>query len=252
VEKLGRVKSWLLPFTGFALILLIWQAAFSAQLLPNALFPSPLATIKELFHLGGTSAFWTDIFATLKLVLIAVVASALIGIPVGILSGSNMAIRQMTDAPVDFFRSIPAPAMFPMAIILFGINDVSKLAVTILACSLLIIVQVSGGVQNVNPIRRRVLELYAANAMQKARFQLLPEIAPYILTGVRLSISLALILIIVSEMLIGSMQGLGARMVHAQAAYLIEEMYSLIIFTGFLGYILNTFFQKIHIYDTGE
>jgi ABC-type nitrate/sulfonate/bicarbonate transport system permease component len=236
------MNSWtkkLWPVGGFLGVLLLWQIAYSTHILPHALFPSPAGAFIELFRLGQTAQFWLDILSTLKLTLIAVFASACIGIPLGLLSGSSPMLRNLTDAPVDFFRSIPAPAMFPMAILLFGINDLSKVAVTIFACSLLIIVQVSGGVRTVNPIRRRALELFGANSFQKARYQLLPEVKPFMVTGIRLAISLALILIIVSEMLIGSEAGIGARLVHAQAAYLIEEMYGSIICIGIMGFLLN-------------
>lgn len=234
----------MLPLCGFLLILLVWQVIYSSQLLPNALFASPRAAFEELFLLSRTAGFWIDLVATLKLTLIAVIASTCIGIPLGILSGSSLGIQKLIDAPVDFLRSIPAPAIFPIAIMILGVNDSSKLAVAIFACSLLMLVQVGGGVRAVNPIRRRVLETFGASAYQKARLQLIPEIMPHLLTGLRLSVSLALVLIFVAEMLIGSDRGLGSRMMHAQSAYLIEEVYALLICVGLIGYGLNSLFSR--------
>jgi len=167
------------------------------------------------------------------------------GTPLGLLMGYFDKIYYSLEFIVDFFRSVPATAMFPLFMLFFGISDKSKIAITAFACSLIILVNTMYGVKHSGKLRMIVARTLKANNFQLFTKVMFPSALPNIFAGLRTAISLSLILIIVTEMFAGTIYGLGHRILNAQLVYRIPEMYSAIILTGILGFLMNNIFIKI-------
>lgn len=230
---------------GIGALLLLWWIAWDAKLVQPIFLPPPQSVAREVYVLIFSTELLSDIFITLGRIVISFVFSMLVGVPIGILLGLFSPIARMFEFPVEFFRSLPATALYPLFMLLFGIRDVSKLILVVFAASLIMLVHTMSGVKNCSAMR-----IKAAKAMRLTKLQLFyrvifPESLPNIMTGLRLSLSLVLILVIVVEMLGGSKDGIGSRLLELKESFRIKEMYGLIVIVGILGYSTNKLLDYI-------
>lgn len=209
----------------------------------NAVNPLFLPTLPDvasaLWQMLSNGTIITDFISTTSRTFLGFLFAVALGVPTGLLLGSNPRISDVVSVLVDFFRSIPGTALFPLFLLFFGIGDMAKIANAVFACTLIILVNTMYGVRNVN-----VTRLHAARTMQASRWTIyfrvvLPSALPEIAGGLRIAVSIALIVIVVTEMFVGTASGLGKRIFHAHQLFQIPEMYAAILITGLLGYGLN-------------
>lgn len=189
--------------------------------------------------LYSDSHFWKDVLGTVIRMLAGFSIGSALGVIVGLAMGFSERIYDMLEFIVDFFRSIPATALFPLFMIAFGIEDGSKIALAAWTCGLVMTVNTMSGVHSAKHLRikaARTLNISGFNLLRKI---ILPEALPHIASGARIALSLSLIVTIVTEMFIGTDIGLGKRITEAQQIYAIPEMYVAIISAGFIGYTIN-------------
>jgi NitT/TauT family transport system permease protein len=153
--------------------------------------------------------------------------------------GSYRTFREAMDLPVDSLRSIPATALFPLFMLLLGVGSKSIIALIAFPCIWIMTINTVYGVKNSNQVRKQMAKVFKANKVQQFFKITIPDALPYIATGLRLCIAIALHMAIVAEMFTGTREGLGRRIFDAHMLLRISEMYALIILTGILGYILN-------------
>lgn len=213
--------------------------ASNDPLVPKLFVSTPHEVWKSLWELTFNDQLALEAYETLKRLLGGFALSVLIGVPLGLLMGYFVKVYYSLEFFVDFLRSIPAAAIFPLFILIFGIGSPSIIAVVTYACLLIIVVNTIYGVRSVKELR-----LMSARIMKLGKFDMfkkiiLPEALSYIFAGLRIAISYGMVIVIFSEMFIGTDVGLGRRIIDAQAVYKIPEMYSAIIVTGLLGYLLN-------------
>jgi ABC-type nitrate/sulfonate/bicarbonate transport system permease component len=226
-------------------IILIWQVASSFV---NPLFLSPpietFLKIGELLTLEKSFIF-KDLFATFSRLLIGYIISIVIGVTVGLFLGYSKRIYNAFEFIIDFFRSIPVTALFPIFLLLFGIGNTAKIAIVAWACSFIILINTMYGVHSISRTKIKVGQVF--NITKKDLFTkiIFPESLPSIFAGMRTALSLGLIVAVFTEMFIGTRVGLGHRIINAQLLFLTSEIYALIIIIGLLGYILNKVFLSI-------
>lgn len=220
-------------------IILIWHLVSVLNLVNSILLPSPARVFSTLFKLVYTGQVLPDVAMTLTRVFIAFVLAAAIGIPLGILMGYSMRVYNYLEFLVDFFIAMPHIALFPLFLLLFGVGDESKIMVTVLASSLFMSVNTMYGIRYANKLRIITAKTMKTKKLDMFRKVMIPEAMPYIFAGLKIALSFSLILIIATEMLIGTNIGLGYRIINAELIYQTSEMYALIILTGFIGYLLN-------------
>src|SRR5205814_3416310 len=127
---------------------------------------------------------------------------------------------------VDFFRSTPATAMFPLFLLIFGLGDLAKVAVAAFAAFLIIFFNTAYGVMNARQTRLLAAKVMGASRTRIFRDVLFFETLPQTFVGLRTAISLALVVIIVAEMFIGSDNGLGHRIIDMQVIFDLKQMYA--------------------------
>jgi len=239
---------------GPALLIGAW-ALVQALGLGGKLLPGPGATLAvtadQLIH--GTML--SDLSRTLWRVLAAFVLAGAIGVPIGLLIGSDERVYRSVEFLVDFFRSTPATALFPLAMLLFGLGDLAKIAIAAFAAALVILFNVAYGVMNARKTRQLAARSMGASQWRVFCDVTLLETLPQTFVGLRTGISLALVVVIVAEMFIGATDGLGHRIIDAQISYDLEDLYGSILITGALGYALNLGFlltEKSFIHWAGR
>ncbi|MFK7847627.1 MAG: ABC transporter permease [Rhodothermales bacterium] len=237
-----RLISHGVHFLGPIILIGVWWIAFNWTLVDKNLLPSPFATLFDTARNIVYGDMLADLWFTLVRVMYAFLIAGLLGVPIGILLGANQQVYRSVEFIIDFFRSTPATALFPLFLLLFGLGDFSKIAVAAFAALLIVIFNVAYGVMNARQTR-----MLAARSLGASRIRVFIDVVffetlPQTFIGLRTAVSMALVVIIVAEMFIGATDGLGHRIIDAQISYELTDMYGSILVTGALGYLLNAVF----------
>ncbi len=234
------------PFwVGPLLIFAVWWLAAAGQWISPKLLPDPVSTLIALWASVTDGSLVGDFAGTLGRTLAAFAIAAVLGVPMGIVLGSDTRIYRSLEFAIDFFRSTPATAMFPLFLLIFGIGEESKVGVAAFSAWLVIVFNVAYGVMNARPTRILAARVMGASRARIFRDVMFFESLPQTCVGLRLGVSYALVVIIVAEMFIGSANGMGRRIIDAQQIFDLRQMYASIIATGCLGYGLNLLFLTI-------
>jgi NitT/TauT family transport system permease protein len=223
----------------------IWYAVYAAGLVTPKLLPSPVRTLQSIWTNSIDGAMSGDFLQTLDRTLRSFVIATVFGVPLGIVIGASEKIYRSIEFLIDFFRSTPATAMFPLFMIIFGLGDFSKIAVAAFAAWLVILFNVAYGVMNSRPTRVLAARVMGANSFHVFKDVLFYECLPQTFVGLRTGVSLALVVIVVAEMFIGSDNGLGKRIIDSQITFDLPQLYGTILVTGVLGYGLNLTFLAL-------
>jgi ABC-type nitrate/sulfonate/bicarbonate transport system permease component len=239
------IRRTALSLVGFALLILVWGISFLQQKAGTYLIPDPIVTFGKLASLISTGNAFRDLLETLSRMLCGFLLAVVAGTLFGLLLGSISLLRMMLDSFIDFFRSIPVTALYPVFVLLFGIGNSSKIAMIFWACFFIICVNTTYGVLQANPVRRRMADLYGASAFRIFRQITFFDALPYTIIGIRIAISYALIVSILTEMFMGSQYGIGQKITESYNLYQIDVLFAWIIMAGILGYLLNKAFVTI-------
>jgi len=232
----------LLPFVGPVALFLIWDLVVRAGLIKVILLPTPWATIQALVTGLAGGPLLMDFGVTVLRTLEAFVIAAVIGVPLGVLLGSNEKAYRSVEFLIDFFRSTPSSALIPLFLLIFGVSDINKVAIAAFGALLIVLFNSAYGV--INARKQRVM---AAKVMGASRWQIFKDVLIWeslqpTFVGLRSAVSMALVIVIVAEMFIGSDNGLGHRIIDAQQVLNVKSMYAAILAAGALGYALNILF----------
>ena len=233
------------PLVGVIGLLILWQIAVLLEVVDPVLLPTPADTFAAIWHgmTGGRLAF--DFLRTVERTALAIAYAAAIAIPLGILLGSSTRVYRSVEFVIDFFRSTPASAVFPLFLVIFGVGDNTKVLVATFGASLVILFNVAYGVMNARKTRLLAAKVMGASKMRVLTDVMLFESMPQTFIGLRNGVSLALVIVIVAEMFIGSVDGLGYRVLDSQMLFEMPDMYAAIFVAGALGYGFNLLFLVI-------
>jgi NitT/TauT family transport system permease protein len=232
----------LLPLIGPLALFVVWDLVVRLQLVSPVLLPTPSATIVALVKGMAGGPLLGDFLSSLNRTVQAFLMAGVIGVPLGVLLGSNEKAYRSVEFLVDFFRSTPSSALIPLFLMIFGVTDMNKIAIAAFAAVLVILFNSAYGV--INARKQRVM---AARVMGASRWQIFKDVLIWeslqpTFVGLRSGVSMALVIVIVAEMFIGSDSGLGNRIINAQQVLNVREMYAAILAAGALGYVLNILF----------
>jgi ABC-type nitrate/sulfonate/bicarbonate transport system permease component len=224
---------------GPILLIALWWAACKGQLVNKDLLPSPIDTLRDTGASILAGKMTSDFAHTIARVGYAVLIAIVAGVPIGIVLGAKAAVYRSLEFLIDFFRSTPATALFPLFLLLFGLGDFAKIAIAAFAAWLVILFNVAYGVMNARQTRILAARSMGASSLRIFRDVIFFETLPQTFIGLRTAVSLALVVIIVAEMFIGATDGIGHRIIDAQISYSLTDMYGSILVAGAMGYGLN-------------
>lgn len=237
------------PLIGLIILLIFWSILSYGGLIDKLLLPYPHEV--ALYMLRGfliTKIFLVPLFQTLKLLIISFLVGGVFGIIFGMIAGYYEGIYNSFEIVLDFFRSLPSLLLVPLVVVLFGIGPISSFLVVSWTSFVYIFINTAYGVKYGKNSYFEVGRLLMATKFQQFFLIILPSALPSIFSGLKISFSVALIVAIGAEMLIGH-QGLGGRVVDAYMIYNTKEIFSIIIIVGLLGYfaskIINNLERKI-------
>lgn len=231
-----------LPVIGPLVLFVVWDIVVRAGLIRPILLPPPLATLETLVVGLFGGALLGDFAVTVWRTVQAFLIAAVVGVPLGVLLGSNEKAYRSVEFLIDFFRSTPSSALIPLFLLIFGVSDINKVAIAAFGAFLIVVFNSAYGV--INARKQRVM---AAKVMGASRWQIFKDVLIWeslqpSFVGLRSAVSMALVIVIVAEMFIGSDIGLGHRIIDAQQVLNVKTMYAAILAAGALGYALNILF----------
>ncbi|RKN05197.1 ABC transporter permease [Streptomyces radicis] len=207
-------------------------------------FP-PLGEILEYFgELWLFDRVGSDLVPSLLRMLAGYAVSVVLGVALGLLLGMSRLLRTAAEPVVEFLRALPAPALIPFALLMFGAGDGSKVFVIVLGALWPILLNTIDGVRGVDTQQLDMARSYRIPLAARIAHIILPGASPRIFAGMRTSLAIAIILMVVSEM-VASSNGLGYFVLEQQRSFAIPEMWTGIILLGVLGYVLNWLFLRV-------
>lgn len=225
-----------------ALLILAW-VVWSAQ--STSFFVPNWGEMASAFSNTWTwSRMTSDVFPSVTRLVIGVILSIVIGVIGGLLIGSFRWLRQMTEPTMEFFRAIPPTVLIPVFMLLIGIGDDMKIAVIVLGAVWPILLNTVEGVRSMDEVLSDTSHTYRISGSARIRYLILPSAMPQIMAGIRQSLSIALILMVISEMFASS-AGLGYTIIQFQRSFAIPEMWSGIVVLGLIGVIMSFIFQIV-------
>jgi ABC-type nitrate/sulfonate/bicarbonate transport system permease component len=223
---------------GLAGLCVLLELAPRAGLVPARWLP-PLSEIAgALAEQAARPQFWTALAATLRGWAIGLAVAVVAGTVLGIVLGSFAPLRAATGSTIEFLRPIPSVALIPLAVLLYGTDLRSKLLLVVYASFWQVLVQVLYGVQDVDPVARETARSYRLGTWAQVRHVTWPTTLPYLMTGVRLAATVALVLAVTAELVIGN-PGLGREIAVAMSSGAVTATYALVVVTGLLGVAVN-------------
>lgn len=186
----------------------------------------------------------SDVWPSLRRMALGYGIAVIVAVAVGVALGSSATLRRATAPVVEFLRSIPPPALIPFAIVVIGVGDDMKVFIIAFVCLWPVLLNTIDGINGIDPTLEDTARVYGITGTDRLLRVTLPAAGPQIFAGMRLSLSLALILMVISEM-VASTNGIGFFVLQSQRSFAIPEMWSGILLLGILGYVLNLVFLII-------
>ncbi|WP_430298090.1 ABC transporter permease [Sinomonas sp. B1-1] len=237
----GGRRGWTTPVLGVVGILAflaLWELAPASGIIQAKYLPPASEVLAALANDFGLALFWKAVADTMSAWAVGLAIAVVLATVLGLVIGMFPFLRRATNSTIEFLRPIPSVALIPLAVLLFGIKIESTLMLVVYASFWQVLIQVLYGVADVDTVAMNTAKSYGFSWWQRVRDVVFPTVLPYLMTGVRLAASVALILAITAELVIGS-PGLGREIALAQSGGAISGMYALILATGLLGVLVN-------------
>ena len=223
---------------GIVLFLALWEATVRFGWLQYEYLPAPSVILSGLVTLGAGTEVYGELAHTISATLEGWAMAVVLGLILGVLLGLSATVRAYSLTTIEVLRPVPAIALVPIALLLFGFSLKTELFVIVLPCTWPVLINTMAGIQSVPPRLRDVAEVLHLGRHATVTKVLVPAAATGVLVGCRLSISLAIVLAIISEM-IGNPHGLGNAIIRESEALRPDLMFAYIFITGLLGIVLN-------------
>ena len=242
MKPLSRIN--LLGIATLFALLLLWEFSARSSRLIQFYFP-PISQITfSLFQLLLSWEIVGHLLVTLGRFLRGYLLAAAIAVTFGTILGYFRLAYSLLEALIEFLRPMPSVAIIPVAILFLGIGDSMMVAVTVYACTWPILINTIDGVRNIDRILIHTGKTFGLGRWKILRQIALPAAAPYIVTGLRISLPIALILVTTSEMVVGG-SGLGFFILDEERSLRTSNMYAGIVLVAMLGYMLNRLFLAL-------
>ena len=226
----------------------LWSAGAAEPFFP------PLQEILTRFReMWLFEQFVSDVLPSLRNMVVGFAIASVVGIAAGLLLARVRILREALEPLMHFVRATPGVALVPIFILLLGFGPSMKISIIATAAVFPTIIATMDGVRSADPVLLDISRAYQLTRRQRVTQVLLPSAGPQIFAGLQVSLQVAFVVMIASEML-GSTEGIGALTLLAQQSFAVTDMWSGIVLLGLLGYLVNLLFllargRVLHWYD---
>ncbi|WP_428487007.1 ABC transporter permease [Rhodopila sp.] len=219
-------------------VVALWQVGASAGLIPTLFLPAPVSIARALWALTVSGELWANLSVSLARLAVGWVVGTVFGIGMGLAVGLSSALRSPGMAVVAALFPIPKIALVPLFIIWFGIGEGSKIITLAFGVFFPTVIATAGGVDNVPRGLIRMGQSFGLSRWAIIRKIVLPAALPAILSGFRVTSSIAIVLLVAAEM-IGADRGIGAFVLSAGNLYDTDNLLAGIVVLSLLGLLVS-------------
>ena len=242
-----RAGKLVLPVSTVALCLLVWDVG--VRLSGSDLFPKPIEVVRGIVELAKKGLLLKYVVASLFRVTCGFALAVVLGVPFGLLLGWYGRAFQAFNPIIQMLRPISPIAWIPVAILWFGVDDRAPIFLIFLASVFPITVSAIAAVQNMQPVYLRAARNFGLTRGQLFRRVIFPASLPQIITGIRIALGVAWLVVVAAEM-IAVNSGLGFLIIDARNA---GKRYDLVVagmvMIGLIGLVLDLLVRKLENYD---
>lgn len=229
LAQLGRqLLPWLLPI----LLIVLWQWASALGWISSRVLPAPLEVGRAAWQLAASGELWTHVKISAGRALVGLAVGGGLGLILGLLTGSVRWLETLLDSTIQMIRNIPALALIPLVILWFGIDEMAKLFLIAVSVFFPIYINTFHGIRNVDPGLIEMGRTYGLSRWDLYTQVVLPGALSSILVGLRFSLGLMWVILIVAET-ISAQAGIGYLTMNAR-----EFLQTDIVLVGILLYAL--------------
>jgi ABC-type nitrate/sulfonate/bicarbonate transport system permease component len=239
LRALGRLLGsvWL-----FAALVGLWWLATAHSTSPY--FPPLSQIVSELWKVWVFHGIRVDLAPSLEHLAVGYALAGVLGIALGALFWRVRVAKESLSPLVYFLYVLPAPALLPAFILLFGIGSSMKIAIIAFAAIWPVLFNTIDGMDGVDPVKLDTARSLGLSRSQTLRSVVLPGASPQIAAGLRNSLQVGILLMVVSEM-VASTAGIGYFILNAQQSFEAVDMWTGIIVLGIVGSLLNLIFVLV-------
>jgi NitT/TauT family transport system permease protein len=233
--------------TGLACFVALWELACRTRLLDPTFIPPPSQVASAIGGLLADADFRADLVATVLAWLIATLLAVAIAVPAGLLLGSVPVLRTATSVVVEFLRPVPSVTLIPLVLVAFGEGAQTKIILATFASVWPILFNVVYGLHEVEPLFVATARTYRTGRLRTVLTVRLPYVAPFVLTGIRLSAAICLVVTVSTEFLTNSGIGFGSYIVlNGEETGDMAMVIGGVVLAGILGCFVNALLQGAH------
>jgi ABC-type nitrate/sulfonate/bicarbonate transport system permease component len=243
----GAGWSWNTRLVGVAfigLLLVLWEIAAARAIFPPMSFPRVSAILVTWWQLVVSGELPGEVLASVWRMFAGYFIGVAFGGGLGVLMGRVRFFYNLLEPITEALRPIPSPAYLPIVILFLGIDDEMKIFMIAFATLFPVLLNTYSGVRSVDPIQLQTARTFGVAGRKLLTQVVLPAASPYIFTGMRVSLAVALIVMVISEMVAAS-SGIGYFILSAQRGFKIRDMFAGVLTLALLGYVLNHLFLAI-------
>lgn len=215
--------------------LLVWQLAASFGPLAGSSVPTATATLVELWNMLFLSTTWLSLWQTLQIALIGLGIAFITAIPVGILIGLSRFAYRSTKFTFDFLKVIPPIVIIPIVILVLGPTMQMGIFLVVFGVFFMLAIQTAYGIRDTDPVLLETMRCYGMGPAKQIWYARLPGAAPFMALGIRISVTIALIVAVVAG-LIGGAPGLGQDLLISQSNGQSTITFAIVVILGLLGF----------------
>jgi NitT/TauT family transport system permease protein len=238
------LKSLFTKSIAVILFFVLWDSLARFGFVDTFLLPTVTSMAEAAWRMMKTGELFIHIALSLKRTGLGFIAAVCVSVPLGILMGWFRKLEEYLDPLLQIFRNTSVLALFPVFILVFGLGELSKSAIVFWGCIWPSLLSTISGVKGVDPLLIKSARSMGISVFKLFQKVILPAALPEIMTGIRLSAGVAVIILVAAEML-GATRGLGYFIFYAQQKYAIPDMYAGIVTISILGVLINFLLVKL-------
>ncbi|MEV4114890.1 ABC transporter permease subunit [Nonomuraea sp. NPDC049695] len=237
-HRLGRAA---LGALGIAAFVALAELAGRIGLVPDVV-PHMSAVLAAAAELPLEAQFRADVLATLAACASGLAIAVAVAVPAGLLLGTVPFVERSVRPLVEFLRPIPSVSLIPVAMFLFAQSQDAKTALVVYTCTWPVLINTLYGLSDVDPLAKETLRSFGFGPVAVALRVSLPSAAPFIATGIRIAVSVTLIVAVSVELLAPGDGGIGAFQSLAGSANRLDRMLAAPLWAGLIGLAANLLF----------
>ena len=237
----GRYRGVLLSAASLVLAFLIWQL-LSTFIFNPFLIPPPLEVIRTAIPMMMSGEIFADVSISMSRILVGFFSGSLIGVIFGVLLGRIRLLHDLLDPIMELLRYLSPTAMIPIAVIWFGIGELSKYFLIFWGTFFIVLINTTAGVWRAPIARQRAAECLGANRLQIFLMVVIPSAVPYIVTGMRVAMASSFMSIIPAEILAAD-SGIGYLLQKSSMLLQTNRIFVALLTICILGFAVDRMFR---------